>query len=113
MKFIKSKTDYDAMQFVLLQQIITTIHREVADAGLSDEMVEQLTSSITFGVCVAIDGSAGMQFYDKPLYPIVTFSTDGELKSAITCGGPTWMHEYALGEVEEYFQSLPNEDLSA
>ena len=106
MNVIEDSGLFDKLQCALLEEISQTLKRELERHGLTGSAAQRLARDVAFQVCCVVDGSAILEVDGIPVQPVLTFEQpDGSL---VTAGG-SWMHEYALGNVDLAFGKEPGD----
>jgi hypothetical protein len=90
---------FDPLQIRILEEVAREIHGALKEAGIPAGKKRELTENLTFGIAAIIDGSRMMELDGYPVVPVLTFEKRGA--DLIGAEGSSWMHEYAIGTVEE------------
>jgi hypothetical protein len=96
---------YDELQMRLLCAIVEAIHTSLKTAGLAPNQLRELVTTLAFNICCIVDSSAVIHTKNGLLHPVLTFALDPEKIELLSAGGPSWMHEYVHGVVDEHFQA--------
>lgn len=98
------KTDpekFDQLQQLLIREIIEQIRFKLAEAGIRDELLKELTGHIAFSVASTLDDTAGIESGGVEVKPYLTFATgDDEL---VHGGENSYSHEYVADLITELF----------
>jgi hypothetical protein len=100
------ESEFDRLQLALTKELVGAVHRALVRAGIPEALLHRATADVTFSVCTTMDASLRMEIDGNPLRPAVTFLKPDMPNELISAGGTSWMHEYALGFADEYFESL-------
>ena len=95
---------FDPLQIRLLEEIARDIYGSLKDAGVEEGLVDELTEKLTFGISAIIDGSRVMELGGAPVFPVLTFAAEENNTELIAPEGASWMHEYAMGMVEQIIE---------
>src|SRR5687768_17252881 len=113
MEIIKDSDRFDSFQMRVLQEIARDVMNGLIELGIPPDKLQDATENLTFGIAAIVDGSRVMELDGQPVLPVLTFAADEESTQLIHEGG-SWMHEYAIGTVEEIVeQHLSESDESA
>jgi hypothetical protein len=82
---------------------IRTIKSDLADSGISEERLADVTGDVAFSIAAIIDGSRVMQADGQPLIPVLTFAEDSERTKLVVRSGGSSMHEYVHSTVDDIF----------
>jgi hypothetical protein len=92
---------YEALQELLVREIIEQIRLKLMEAGLSGEQLLELTGNIAFSVTSTIDGNTIIEGDGMEVHPYLAFS--GEDEQLIHCGENSFSHEFVAGIMEQVF----------
>lgn len=101
MNIIDDMNKYDSYQMVFLKHLAEGIKRNIARHIQDEVLAKEIAEHVVFSVCCDIDGSTPMSLDGQPFIPSLHFEIDEE---TALCG-PSWMHEYAFGFVDEAYSS--------
>jgi hypothetical protein len=95
---------FDDLQMELGYAIADEIHTVLKKAGVPDgERLEELVAEALFHIGCVVDGSREVKGADGPMQAVLTFRMSEHNAALISAGGTSWIHEYAFGIAEDYF----------
>jgi hypothetical protein len=94
---------FDRLQIFILEQVIRSTRRILQQAGLPEAKLKDAVGEIACEVGAIFDGCPDYYVDGIRIVPVLTFSSSEELNNVIWFGGTSWMHEYALGTVDQIF----------
>ena len=94
---------FDPLQIRVVEELAREIRRTAEEAGIPKGKVREITESLTFGIAAIIDGRRVMELDGVTTTPVLTFERLGSA-TLIGAAGGSWMHEYAIGIVEQMFE---------
>jgi hypothetical protein len=103
MNITENDSAFDKRQLALTREIIHAIKTGLADSGIPEERLADVTGSVAFSIAAIIDGSRVMQADGQPLIPVLTFAEDYERTKFVGRPGGSFMHEYVHGTVDDIF----------
>jgi hypothetical protein len=97
------ESQFHKRQLHLLKEIVRAVKSELAESGISEESVEEVTGDVAFSIAAIIDGSRVMQVDGHPLIPMLTFADDAERTKLVAQPGGSSLHEHVYGMVDDIF----------
>jgi hypothetical protein len=94
---------FDRCQLHLIREIIRAIKSDLADAGVSEDRLADVTGDVAFSIAAIIDGSRVIRAEGEPVIPIITFAEDAERTKLVGRPYGSFMHEYVHSTVDEVF----------
>ncbi len=108
---------FDHLQMEFGYAIADEVHTALKKAGVPDgERLEELVAEALFHIGCVVDGSREVKGPDGPLQAVLTFRQNPHDDTLISAGGTSWIHEYAFGIAEDYFdqrRARPTRPLSS
>ena len=98
---------FDPLQMRLLEEIARDLRQGLQETGLDDEKIREAVENLTFRIASIVDGSRVMPLRESHVRPVLTFATDACGTHLVGAEGGSWMHEYAIGLVEQIFDAEP------
>jgi len=81
---------FEARQAIFVTELTKTIQVKLAEAGLENDKVKELTGALAFSITCMIDGISGIESDGVEVQPYLTFQINDEL---VHCGENSFMHE--------------------
>jgi hypothetical protein len=103
MDITENESAFDKRQLALIREIIRAIKSDLADSGIAEERLADVTGDVAFSIAAIIDGSRAMQADGQPLIPVLTFAEDSERTKLLGRSGDSFMHEYVHSTVDDIF----------
>lgn len=103
MDITENESAFDKRQLALTREIIRAIKGDLADSGIPEERLADVTGDVAFSIAAIIDGSRVMQADGQPLIPVLTFADDAQRSKFIGRAGGSFMHEYVHSTVDDIF----------
>jgi hypothetical protein len=103
MNITENESAFDKCQLALIREIIRAIKSDLADSGIEEDRLADVTGEVAFSVAAILDGSRVMQADGQPLIPMLTFAEDAERTKLVGRAGGSFMHEYVHGIVDDVF----------
>lgn len=98
---------FDALQMEVGFAIIHEVYTALKRAGVPDgEQLKEIAANALFHIGCVLDGSSEVKGPDGPMQAVLTFRRDQEDDTLVSGGGASWIHEYAHGIAEDYFDRL-------
>lgn len=99
MKISNDNEQYDELQILLIEEIVTTLREGLRGAGVSDPRVlSDATSTLAFSIAAILDGTHELTVDGVEVVPVVTFARERDGDELIAPeGGASWMHDYVPG----------------
>lgn len=99
---------FDALQMEVASAITHHIYTAMKRAGVPDsDGLEKIVADALFHVGEVIDGSRVFDSAEGEMQAVLTFRAMEEADTLISApGGGSWIHEYAFGVAEEYFDRV-------
>ena len=92
---------FDDWQRALGRTLTEQIRDALNTAPLSPARRKELTADIGFRITAILDGSGGVPKGEDEAQVVIMFAETGDRDPLLACEGESWMHEYAIGWVEE------------
>ena len=102
-QIVLDRPKYDDFTGELTRIMAVVVRRELAEAGLPQSQVRDLTKKIVFNLATMFDGNWVLDHDDKTLEPKVLFRYDGDDERLIWAEGGSNMHEVMFGYVKKVF----------
>lgn len=107
MKIQVDESRFDALQMEVGYAILHEVHTALKKAGVPDgQQLEEIAAGALFHIGCVLDGSAEVKGPDGPMRAVLTFRRNQEDDTLVSAGGTSWIHEYAHGIAEDYFDRL-------
>jgi len=100
---IGNESAFDKRQLALIREIVRAIKSDLADSGIPEERLADVTGGVAFSIAAIIDGIRVMQADGQPLIPVLAFAEDSERMKFVGRPGGSFMHEYVYGTVDDIF----------
>jgi hypothetical protein len=94
---------YENHQLRLVSELVRAIKNELAQSGIPEERLADVTGDVAFAVAAIMDGSRVMHVKGQPLIPVVTFADDAERTQLFARPGGSSMHEFVHATVDDVF----------
>ncbi len=92
---------YETLQEIFVGEIIEQIRLKLIEAGISGDLLIELTGHIAFSVTSTIDGNAIIERDGVDVHPYLVFS--GEEDQIIHGGENSFTHEFVASEMAKAF----------
>lgn len=107
MKVVVDEGRYDDFQMAVGSAITHEIYTAMKRAGVADgERLERIVADALFHIGCVIDTSHAIESPHGTMRAILAFAKDEDKTTLISAAGGSWIHEYAFGIAEEYFDKL-------
>jgi hypothetical protein len=104
MKVEIDRDEFDDLQMEVGYAIAHEVYTALKKAGVADgEQLEEIVAGALFHIGCILDGSAEVKGSNGPMETVLTFRRDQHDTTLISSGGGSWIHEYADGIAEDYF----------
>lgn len=87
------------------REMVRLVRHILSKANLPPDQVRALTETLTFEVANLIDSGGSVSADGCTFFPNLTFMSDEDEVRHIADPAGTWMHEYALGIVDDIFDN--------
>jgi hypothetical protein len=85
--------------------MVHLIRGTLSDTNLPPERIRKLTETLTFELANLIDSRGAVEADGCTFFPNLTFMSDEDEIRHIADPAGTWMHDYALGIVDDIFDN--------
>jgi len=107
MKVQIDESQFDDLQMEVGYAIAHEVYTALKKAGFPDSaQLEEIVQTALFHIGCLLDGSAEVKGPDGPMQVVLTFRKHQHDSTLISGGGTSWIHEYASGIAEDYFDRL-------
>ena len=94
---------YDKHQLFFVRKLCEMVVADLRQAGIGDEIGEELAEQIAFTMCCLSDGSTYLELNGRPFLPCLMFGQDDDYSEVLSSGGSSWMHEYVGSTVWDIY----------
>ena len=94
---------FEALQEILVREIIEQIRFKLAQGGITGDLLRELTGEIAFSVTSSIDGQANIEQDGLHVNPYLAFI--GEEQEIIHCGENSFSHEFVADVMKKVFSN--------
>lgn len=101
MKLTLETSKFEEHQAIFTAEIVEKVKIKLQEAGVGQDMLEDLTAGIALSIASTIDDTAGIQANGTEVHPHLTFRTnDDEL---IHCGENSYTYEHVYDAMKKLF----------
>ena len=101
MKLKLETSKFEEHQAIFIAEIVEKVKIKLQEAGVGQDLLEDLTASIALSIASTIDDTAGIQADGTEVHPYLTFRTnDSEI---IHCGENSYTYEYVYDAMKKLF----------